>query len=145
MRKNVRFSILILLILLLFVVRAFEDSFFYDPFVQYFKDDYLKGEFPIFKMGPLLVHLFGRYAVNSAISLSIIYGVFMNKEDLLLAIKFYVIAFLILAIFYFVHLKFEFSNGYLFEFYIRRILIHPVLLLLFLPAFYFKNKMNLKV
>jgi exosortase F-associated protein len=125
-------------------VRAFEDVLFYDPFVQYFKFDYLKGGFPVFEMETLLLDLFVRYFVNTVLSLIIIYAAYLNKENLFFAIKFYAFTFAIIGLFYFIHLKMEFSNGYLFAFYLRRILIHPLLLLILLPTFYFQKKMKVK-
>lgn len=131
--------------LLLVLVRAYEDLLFYDPFIQYFKFDYLKGDFPVFEFESLLISLALRYSINAVISLIIIYTAYLNKESLLFAIKFYAFAFVIICLFYFMHLIMEFSNGYLFAFYLRRILIHPVLLLILLPTFYFQKKMKAKV
>jgi exosortase F-associated protein len=133
------------MVLLLVLVRAYEDVLFYDPFVQYFKFDYLKGGFPVFVMGPLLLDLFARYIVNTVLSLIIIYMAYLNKENLFFAIKLYALTFAIIGLLYFIYLKIEFPNGYLFAFYLRRILIHPLLLLILLPSFYFQKKMKVKV
>jgi exosortase F-associated protein len=40
---------------------------------------------------------------------------------------------------FFIILKGELANGYLFAFYVRRFIIHPLFVLLLLPAFYYKR------
>ena len=142
MKKRVRLCILVFLVLLLFLVRAFEDVLFYDPFLHYFENDYLQGGFPDFKMVQLFINLFFRFLLNSIISLFIIYFIFLSKETLLFAVKFHIITFVVLGVFFYIHLLLQFSNGYLFAFYLRRILIHPVLLLILIPTFYFQRRMK---
>ena len=139
MKKRYRLLISLFLIFLLVEVRSYGVAIFYDPFIKYFEGDYLTGSFPEFDMPKLFFNMGGRYMINSVISLAIIYTVFLKKEVLLFAIKFYVLAFFILSAFYFIHLKMGFSNGYLSPFYIRRILIHPILLLVLLPTFYYQK------
>ncbi|MBL4568506.1 MAG: exosortase F system-associated protein, partial [Flavobacteriaceae bacterium] len=80
-----------------------------------------------------------RYVLNSLISLAIIYVAFKNIKHVKFAGFFLMLAFMIL-IFVFVYLLREkFEAGYLFPFYIRRFLIHPMFLLLLLPAFYYQT------
>ncbi|MBV1887766.1 MAG: exosortase F system-associated protein, partial [Urechidicola sp.] len=71
---------------------------------------------------------------------AILYQVFQRKQQLIFAIKFYGIAFVLLIAVYFFQLNSEFSSGYLLSFYIRRLLIHPVFLLILIPAFYYQNR-----
>jgi exosortase F-associated protein len=37
-------------------------------------------------------------------------------------------------------LRTNFESGYLFPFYIRRFIVHPIFLLIFLPTFYYHRK-----
>lgn len=127
------------LFFVLVLVRAFELKLFYDPFIEYFKYDYLYDPIPVFSGSKLLVSLFFRYGLNTVISLLIIYIAFQNKSFVKFAAKFYMIAFVILGITFFIILKGELAHGYLFAFYIRRFLIHPLFVLLLLPAFYYKQ------
>lgn len=139
LQKRYRLIIIGFLFLLLVLVRAFEDVLFYDPFIEYFKNDYLKQPIPNFSGSYLLWNMIFRYALNTIISLAIIYFAFENYDFLKFSVKFYAIAFLFLAFAFFVILKGELRQGYLFAFYIRRFLIHPLFVLLLLPAFYYKQ------
>lgn len=127
------------LVLLLVLVRAFQLNLFYDPFIDYFKNDFLVGNFPFYDSSKLFLSSLFRYCINMFLSLAIIYVIFKNKQQLFFSIKFYVVAFILLIGFYFFQLNSEFSNGYLLSFYIRRLLIHPVFLLILLPAFYYQK------
>lgn len=124
---------------MLVLVRALASELFYDPFIEYFKNDYLHKPIPAFSGSKLLIDLFFRYALNTVLSLIIIHVAFRNKNFNVFTFKFYIIAFIILIITFFVILKGELKNGYLFAFYIRRFLIHPLFVMLLLPAFYYKQ------
>ncbi len=139
MDKKVRILIIIALFFALVLVRAFQYQLFYDPFIEYFKNGYLSESIPVFSGSKLLLHLIFRYGLNTMISLIIIYVAFDNKDFLIFSIKFYMLAFIVLSITFFIILKGELANGYLFAFYIRRFLIHPLFVLLLLPAFYYKQ------
>jgi len=142
MGKGIRIVLIVVLFLLLILVRSFASIMFYDPFIEFFKNDYLTSNFPEFITSNLFVSLFFRYMLNTLISLAIIYLFFLKKQLVLFSIKFYAITFIILAIAYFMLLKTEFSSGYLLAFYIRRMLIHPIFLLILLPAFYYQKKVT---
>lgn len=139
MDRKYRIPIILVLFLLLVLVRAFELELFYDPFIEYFKNDYLYDPIPTFSGSKLLMDMIFRYGLNSVISLLIIYVAFQNKNYLVFSIKFYIIAFVILIITFFIILKGELAQGYLFAFYVRRFLIHPLFVLVLLPAFYYKQ------
>ena len=139
LQKSHRVLIIIFLFMLLVLVRGFANELFYDPFIAYFINDYLHQPIPVFSGSKLLFDLFFRYSLNTIISLMIIYIAFQNKGFVIFSIKFYILAFIILIITFFIILKGELSNGYLFAFYIRRFIIHPLFVLLLLPAFYYKQ------
>ena len=139
MDRTTRIIGLVILFFALVLVRAFEDQMFYDPFLAYFKHDYLKEPIPVFSGSKLLLHMIFRYGMNTIISLLIIYLAFQNRGFLIFSMKFYLIAFVVLSITFFIILKGELTNGYLFAFYVRRFLIHPLFVLLLLPAFYYKQ------
>ena len=141
MNKWFRFVIIGILIVLLMLVRAFSDRFFYDPFISYFEHDYLHETIPGFGTIKLFFHIFLRYTTNALISLAIIYVAFKNRKLIKFSIKFYIIAFIVLAIVYYGLLRSGMNNGYLFTFYVRRFLIHPVFVLILLPAFYYQKRL----
>ena len=139
MTLSIKIGIVSALIALLILVRTFAPTLFYDPFIDYFKNDFLIGSFPDYETTKLLLSTLFRYAINMIISLTILHLIFQNKQQLIFAIKFYGIAFILLTSVYFYQLNAEFSNGYLLSFYIRRLLIHPVFLLILIPAFYYQK------
>lgn len=140
MNRTVKIVIVSILVFLLILVRVFALELFYDPFIEFFGNEYLKATFPEIDSTRLFLNLFFRYTLNTIISLVIIYIVFQKKQLIFFAVKFYVIAFVVLSIIYWFQLNGEFSNGYLLAFYVRRMLIHPIFLLLLLPAFYYQLK-----
>lgn len=139
MTKLKQIMILSALVLLLMLVRAFQMNLFYDPFIDYFKNDFLSDNFPFYDSSRLFLSILLRYNINLFLSLAILYVIFKSKQQLFFSIKFYIIAFILLIGIYFYQLNSEFSNGYLLSFYIRRLLIHPVFLLILLPAFYYQK------
>lgn len=139
MDKKARILIIMVLFLALVLVRAFQDDLFYDPFIEYFRNEYLYGTIPVFSGSKLLLDMIFRYGLNTLISLVIIYVAFQNKDFLIFSIKFYSVAFILLSITFFIILKGELADGYLFAFYVRRFLIHPLFVLILLPAFYYKQ------
>ena len=141
MKKTIRIIIIVLLIVLLFLVRAFEEQLFYDPLNSYFQNDYLYKKIPSLDRWNLLLHLFYRYIVNSLISLAIIHLVFRNKKIIKFSQLFFAISFLVLIVAFFFSLRNNLEGGYLFTFYIRRFLIQPLFLLILLPAFYYHKKL----
>lgn len=139
MDKKYRILLIILLFFILIMVRAFAQQLFYDPFIEYFKYDFLNKPIPVFSGSKLLISIFFRYTINTIISLAIIYLAFQNKNFLKFSFKFYILAFIVLNITFFIILKGELKSGYLFAFYIRRFIIHPLFVLVLLPAFYYKQ------
>lgn len=142
MKKGMKYLTLLLLFSMLVLIRAFEDRLFYDPFVLYFQNDYLYAAMPQFQVGKLFLHLLFRYALNSLISLAILYVFFKKMGYVILSAKLYVLAFILLAPLYYYLLATGFEKGYLFPFYIRRFLIHPVFLLLLLVAWYYEERLE---
>ena len=140
MVKGIRIGLIVALFLTLIFMRSFAATAFYDPFVEYFKNDYLTSIFPEFDTPKLFVNLFFRYLLNTLISLLIIYLFFQKKQLIIFSVKFYIITFITLSLVYFLLLKTSFSSGYLLPFYVRRMLIHPIFLLILLPAFYYQKK-----
>jgi exosortase F-associated protein len=139
MNNLIRYLFVGLSFILLICVRVFVEPYFYDPLIEYFKSDYLHEPLPSLDISIYFAHLSFRYFLNSIISLAIIHLFFMRKTTLIFALKIYFVCFLILIFLLFVLLKFHIVDGYLTIFYIRRILIHPLLLLVLIPAFYYQK------
>jgi len=140
MNRWVRLGIIGILIVLLMLVRAYGTKLFYDPFIAYFRHDYLNDTIPGFNTIKLFFNLFLRYSMNAIISLAIIYVAFQKRQLVIFSIKFYLIAFIVLSIVYYLLLRTGMANGYLFTFYVRRFLTHPIFILVLLPAFYYQQR-----
>ncbi len=138
MNKLTRYIFIVLLFLLLIAIRAIAISYFYDPLIHYFKSDHLNLPFPEIHFGKYFLFLLIKYSLNTIVSLTIIYTLFLSLKTVTFAIKFYVIAFVILSVVLFVFLNFNLTDSYLPTFYIRRFLIHPLFLLVLVPAFYYQ-------
>jgi len=137
---KVRIALAMIFVLALVLIRAYEDSLFYDPFLDYFKGDYYNLPIPEIDNLQLIFGFFFRYFLNTALSLAIIYVLFKDIDAVKFASVLYFIFFVILlAAFFFILLKNGESNK-MGLFYIRRFLIQPIFLLLFLPAFYYQKQ-----
>lgn len=136
-----KFRIVLLLIALLglVLVRIFENQLFYDPFLSFFKLDYQNKSLPSFENIPLFFGLFLRYFINTLLSLVIIYLLFKQLPLVRFAIVLYLVFFVVLIVLFFGLLHFSTEPDYLILFYIRRFLIQPLFLVLFIPAFYYQQ------
>ncbi len=140
LNNKLKILLLILLVLLLALVRAFESVLFYDPFLAYFKKEYHSLPLPEINSVSLFFGIAFRYFLNTIISLAIIYVAFKDLEAIKFASILYVLFFVILVIAFFLVLSFIGETSKMPLFYIRRFLIQPIFLLLFLPAFYFQKQ-----
>ena len=139
MNKYLKIVIVFILFILLFLVRALESKLFYDPLIEYFKNDYLYTSIKDVDVSKLLVNMFFRFTINSLLSLGVIWFLFLRKDLLKFSAIFLAIAFLVLIIIFSFLIQNDFKTGYLLPFYIRRFIIHPIFLLLLLPAFYYQK------
>jgi len=139
LQNKISIFCVVILVSLLMLIRAYESQLFYDPFLTYFKGDYQHLPLPEFNAGMLFLGLLFRYFLNTILSLGILYFLFKDKNMISFASILYALLFLILIIALF-------SIVYLFEneenlalFYVRRFLIQPLFVIVFIPAFYFQK------
>lgn len=132
-----RIILLLFLFGLLVGIRAFEDELFYDPYLLFFKSDYLYLDHPRREVLKLLLFTLFRYVLNSGISLGIIYLVFKDRSMVKFSALLYTLALLVLVPLYLYFVINPQQEDYYMFFNIRRFLIQPVLLLVLLPAFYY--------
>jgi len=140
LNHKVRIALAMLLVLFLVLIRAYEDVLFYDPFLNYFKADYHNLPLPEIENVPLFFGLVFRYFLNTVISLAIIYVLFKDIEAVKFASILYLVFFIILVVTFFFVFSFFGETNKMALFYIRRFLIQPIFLLLFLPAFYYQKQ-----
>lgn len=137
MLNPLRIVLILMLFGLLVLVRVFEHELFYDPYLLFFQNDYLYMDFPRRETFKLVVYTTLRYVINSGLSMGIIYLFYKDRRMLHFSFLIYVMAYglLLIPFLYFV-INPRQEDYYLF-FNIRRFLIQPILLLIFLPAFYY--------
>jgi len=138
--KKITTILLIGSVFIVLIAVRFYENLFYDPLQAYFKSDYLQASMPEIQTGKLFFHLFLRYMINATLSLLILWIAFRKKSFIKFSLYFYIIAFFLLIITFWLVLLTHFENSYLFGFYVRRFLIQPIFILLLLPAFYYQLK-----
>ena len=140
LNNKIRLAQFIFLVGLLVLIRAFEDQLFYDPFLDYFKNDFANLPLPNFNPFQLFFGLLFRYTLNTVVSLGIIYVIFKEVQMVKFALVLYYFFFMILIIsFFYIIFYIKESNNFVL-FYVRRFLIQPIFVLLFVPAFYYQKQ-----
>ena len=142
LQNKVKVLLFLGLVFLLVLIRSFEDALFYDPFLDYFKSDYTNKALPVVNHWSLFLGLTFRYFLNTVISLFIIVVVFQDFELTKFAGFLYLLFFSILMLSFFVVLQHYGEANKMTLFYIRRFLIQPLFLILFLPAFFYQKQVN---
>lgn len=127
------------MVALLVMVRALEETLFYDPLLDYYKADFTALPWPEMDLAKLGLGLTFRYTINALLSVGIIFLIFKNQSLVRFTALLYVLFFVILLTAFFVSMAF-FPDDKMQLFYIRRFLIQPIFLLLFVPAFYFQQR-----
>ncbi|GAA3562424.1 exosortase F system-associated membrane protein [Snuella lapsa] len=137
MNKFAKYTLLFLLFGALVLIRWFENELFYDPYLIFFKNDYLYLDNPRREVFKLTMFTGLRYALNSIVSLAILYVIFKEKDMIKFSAFIYVVAFVILIFIYLYFVINPRQEDYYMFFNVRRFLIQPIILLLLLPAFYY--------
>jgi len=130
------------LIGLLVCIRLFENQLFYDPFLNYFKSEYAHLPFPRINIFKLFFSLGMRFYLNSVISLLLLYVIFKDKQMIKFSMLLYMILGSVLMISFIFVLNFFGEENKMTLFYIRRFLIQPIFILLFIPAFYYQKQIK---
>lgn len=133
--------VIIIAIAGLVCIRLFEDLLFDDPFLLFFKGNNVHSYLPSFGWISIIFNYFFRYFLNTALSLLIIYAFFSDKKLVQFAGLMYFIFFVTLLFAFLILLKFYDNSLSMIIFYVRRFIIQPVLLLLFIPAFFYQRSL----
>lgn len=137
MRNASKLAIVALLVVLLVVIRMYEEELFYDPFMHFFQG--CLDENPKLFPGHWYTNVVLRFLANTLISLAIIYVVFEKKSSVRFSALLYAAFFIVLfPLFIYLMERVE-REDYLAVFYVRRFLVQPILLLLLLPALYYQR------
>ena len=142
MVKKLRLSAIDIIVIIamlagLVCIRIFQEQLFYDPLIAFFKLG--RGKvLPPFDTMRLFYGLAFRYLLNAVFSLVILWIIFKSYQVFKLSAILYTALFIILCIAFFIVINTS-SPDLLLLFYVRRFLIQPLLVLLFVPAFYYQR------
>lgn len=140
--KVLDIAIIGILAIALLLIRMFEKELFYDPFLNFFHGDTQNKMVPEFNTIKLFLGLIFRYFMNSMLTVLIVYFLFKDVSTVKLTSFLLSLFFVVLIIFFFSLLYFSKTPNYLFLFYVRRFLIQPLFLILFVPAFFYQKSVN---
>jgi exosortase F-associated protein len=121
------------------VIRIFQRKLFYDPFLEYFDHDFKNLPFPQVDLFKLFCGLFFRYFLNTILSLILIFALFKDKQIFKFSAFLYIFFFALLFALFFIILEY-FPDANWLLFYVRRFIIQPIFILLFIPAFYYQQE-----
>ncbi len=144
MRSPITFTLLLILFGLLVLIRVFENELFYDPYLLFFRNDYLYIDSPNREVFKLTMFTTLRYVLNSVISLGIIYLFFKDISIVKFSALVFSIAYIVLILIFLYFVIHPRQEDYFLFFNFRRFLIQPILLLLLLPAFYYYKLKHVK-
>jgi exosortase F-associated protein len=130
----------LVLIGLMVCIRFFENQLFYDPFLHYYKTEYAHLPFPGINIFKLFFSLGIRFYLNSILSILLLYVLFKDKQIVKFSLLLYMILGSVLMISFIFVLTFFGEESKMTLFYIRRFLIQPIFILLFIPAFYYQKQ-----
>jgi exosortase F-associated protein len=142
LKNKTKIAQIILLILLFVLIRLFEEQLFYDPFLAYYHAEFQHLPVPNYNSIKLFFSLGFRFYLNSVISLFLLYVLFKDTRMVKFSILLYMILGSLFMISFLFILNFFAEENKMTLFYIRRFIIHPILILLFIPGFYYQKKMK---
>lgn len=138
-----RIAVAFALIIGLALVRLFESELFYDPLLAYFKSSYMQMNLPEMNYQMLFANISFRYFINTVLSLALLYAIFRDKGMIKFTAVLYFVFFIVLISILLFALSYENPDKMLI-FYVRRFLIQPIFILLFIPGFLFQEYVNKK-
>lgn len=131
-------------IALLVGVRVVGSTVFYDPLIDFYHSDYKTLPFPALEYGKYALNIALRFLLNSMISLGIIYLLFRSVKHVIVSSWVLLVTGLIgIGILMFLLFVLEDPSKQA-VFYVRRLLIHPLMLFILVPALYFQELNNKK-
>jgi len=138
--KFFRGFFIVLSLIAIVALRFFEDQLFYDPFLKYFKSNYAQKPLPEIESFQYFLNLGYRFSINSLLSLAILALLFQDIKIVKFSGILLIFLFVLLTIALFLVLNLNENPHKMSVFYLRRFLIQPLFLLLFIPGFYFHKK-----
>lgn len=140
--NKLKITITIVVVLCFAIIRAFESQLFYDPLITYFDSEFKSLPFPKVDILKLFGGLLFRYFLNTILSVILIYSLFQDIDIVKFSVFLYLFFLILLLGMFFAILNY-YPDGSWLLFYVRRFIIQPIFVLLFIPAFYYQQQ-NIK-
>jgi exosortase F-associated protein len=140
LNKTISVVLIVISLLGLASVRWLENDLFYDPFIAYFKSNFQVQHLPDVDKGLYLISTLSRYVINLLFTVFIIWLLYKSKEFVKATLWVHLFSFIILLAVLFILITLGNEWVKMTLFYIRRFLIHPILLFILVPGFYFISK-----
>lgn len=141
MNKSIRFFILFVILIGIISVRIFQDNLFFDPYLKFFENKLAFENTALNeKSYEIMLYISLRYLLNSFLTLLFIYFLFLQKAFVSSSFFVLLLVFVVLFPVYYYFVMVDFREHTLVGFYVRRIMIQPIVLLLLVPSFYYLKK-----
>lgn len=137
--KSIRIVIGILLIICLISVRRYEEILFYDPLLPFFRKSFMRAAFPDINLSRHILSMTFRYALNTILSLCILYVIFLKKKILRFSTVFYILMWILLTPLYVYFVQIHFNVSFIAGFYVQRFLMQPIFLFVLIPALLYQT------
>jgi exosortase F-associated protein len=140
LNKTITVVLIVISLLGLASVRLLEKVLFYNPFLAYYKSKFQLQSLPDLDEGLYLISAVFRFGINLFFTVSIVWLLYKSKEFVKATLWVHLFSFIILlaAFFILVIIDDEWVKMTLFN--VRWFLIHPILLFILVPGFYFMSK-----
>ncbi len=144
MRLKRIISAIVILILIagLVAVRAYEDVMFLDPLKAYFHADFQLRDIPDVDLINQIAITSLRFLMNTILSLGVLWFLYKKGSYIKASLWVYLFAFILLTVAFGFLLEANSDLGKMGLFYVRRFLIHPLLLFVLVAGFYFLMQKN---
>lgn len=129
--------VMVLCVIGLILIRHFETTLFYDPLHGYFHSDFQNLSLPDVHAVRLIAHTSMRYIVNTVLSIGVLWFLFKQVRYIKACLWVYLFVYVVLLSVFVVLLQIDAAWVKMLLFYIRRFLIHPVLLFVLIAGGYY--------
>lgn len=140
--RHLRWVAIVICVVGLMAVRLLQEQLFYDPLLKYFQSDYHNQPLPEIILCKHFLSMTLRYSLNTFLSIIIIYLLFKNWGYTKFSFFVYLVGYLLFFAFYFYFIQTKFSLGFTAGFYVRRLVIQPIILLLLIPVLFYIQKQS---
>lgn len=139
--KN-KIAIILAVLALFSIIRIYEKSLFYDPFISFYKGNFKEKSLPEVNIVLLFFNFLIRYSINTILSILILKTIFDDNRFNQFSIILFGWSFVLLIIVFWIN--YTFFGHQMVLFYTRRFIIQPLLLLIFIAGYYYQKHFSSK-